>query len=440
MRPAGQKQATSLALAATCFVLLAACGKSSDEPREKGKEPPAAELPKAPSPPPEVAETEPNDSREAAQHLDAPPVTVRGALGKGDLDFYTSEVAEEGGHLLHATVDQPGVRIRVLRGDGTEVAAVVSPERVAAAGLLEGPWSVELQQADGTKEAETPYALELELARWGRGVEWEPNDEATKPGQMRTEKRQPTIPKPAEEGDDKKKDKDTIGVELGHHYVSGWWARQGDVDCFKVPSQQLPLGAVVRFSVAPPKGVRAGIEVFSDGASVAKAESAKTDDPAVVPALGAGPLRNPVVACVRGVDGMNTEERYRLDVRLFAPESAFELEPNDSPERSTLIERGKDLEGFLTTGDADWYQISGFHEPRVRITVTAPEGVEAEAALFQRTSQKPISDIKIEAGKRAELEGVTPALLVVRPVGAGSTDHLYSVLVEVEEKPSDESP
>jgi hypothetical protein len=337
---------------------------------------PQAAPPAAPAPdagalrgPTHVVEQPSHATPELAQALPALPVEVAGVLGPGEIDWYRATVPD--GHLvLDAWVEAPaGVRVRVRRPEGGELAAATAPARVAALGVTAGPYLIAVDGPAGG------YRLHVHSATWARGEDWEPDDQP--------EQAQPMASLPAGAG------------ELARFRAAGRWSRPDDVDCFVVPLAVPADGAVVRLELRPPPAVTAELWVLDSGnpaarvprTRLAEARGAAAGAPVVVPALGGRSWESSYVVCTRARAGFDPGQRYLLEVRMRTPRGPFEFEPNDERERASALPRDLALEGYLTTGDVDWFRVSAGRGP-VRVTASPPTGVAVELRLLDGGGQE----------------------------------------------------
>jgi hypothetical protein len=359
-----------------------------------------------------VTEVEPNDTPAQAQPLPRLPATVTGTLTPGDKDHYRLTISEPGGHVIDAWIDGlPGARLRALSQDGTELAAVSAPARIGALGVAKGAYLLAVEPGDGA--ATGAYRLTVRVEPWVKGMDWEPNDDP--------KHQQPMASLTAREGD------------LARHRARGAWSRPGDVDCFTVPFTVPPEGAQMRLELRPPPGVRGWLEVLDQGDAAAKIAprrlAAVASDapgrPAVLPAMGARSWESSYVACLRAEAGDDPGRPYTLDARVWTPRTAFEFEPNDERATASALPLNVAVEGYLTTGDVDWYRVSAGAPGEVEVTVRAPVAVEValcdadgrELGVATGTARQPVA-VKRPAAVFAR----------VRPTGPGDVAATYSVV------------
>src|SRR5262249_18341849 len=155
---------------------------------------------------------------------------------------------------------------------------------------------------------EGPYHLFVDVLPWAKGRESEPNDDPDHAEDMAMQ----------EAGQ----------KELEHRTVFGWWSREDDSDCFKVPLNVPATGAVLRLELQAPKGVWARVGVMDSGdenakiarKQMAEAFATKEGEKAIIPALGMRSWEAGYIACTQAVKGStNFAERYTLDVITSAP-------------------------------------------------------------------------------------------------------------------------
>ncbi|HEY3353532.1 MAG TPA: hypothetical protein VGQ83_09805 [Polyangia bacterium] len=419
-----------LNLALAGIVALGAAGVATWQARRPGRGPAAdagGALPPVTAGPRVLAEAEPNDSPAQAQRLGATPVIVDGALGAGDRDHYLIAITEAAGHLVDAWVEGlDGARLRVLRPDGAEAAAVTAPARIGALGAGSGDLIVVLEP--GVPAATGRYRLHVTVSPWVKGSDWEPNDDPAHA--------QPMATYPAAKG------------TLARHRASGWWSRPGDVDCFDVPLSVPPEGAMVRLELTPPPGVRGQLTVLDVGNQEAKIPPRALVElagdgpgqPLVIPALGGRSWESLYHVCTRAAQGENYAQPWRLDVRVFTPSGAFEFEPNGTRETASALPLGVPVGGFLTAGDVDWFRISAGAKGPVRVHVTPPADVAAEVVLLGQSGQE-LAPATGAPGQRVSATAPGAVFARVRALRGGSTTTQYEIIaVDAKILPPDGGP
>ncbi|MBI5480699.1 MAG: hypothetical protein HY906_17710 [Deltaproteobacteria bacterium] len=329
----------------------------------------AAIRPAADAGPMAVAEVEPNDTLVGAQPLPRLPAVIAGELGAADRDTYRVDVTDDGALLLGAWAEgPPGVRVHVWQADGRELAAVSAPSRIDGLGILKGRWFLVVE--GGSSGVVGPYRLHAAIEPWARGLDWEPDDDP--------EQAQAMAALPAHD------------KEIARYRAWGRWSRPDDVDCYVVPLTVPPEGAMLRFDLMPPAGVRPHLWVLDAGNAQAKIPRTKlveargqvAGQALTVPALGARSWEASYVACVRAEEGFDPATRYSLGVRTYTPPGAFEFEPNDTKQTASALPRDTPLRGYLTEGDVDWLRISVGPRGEVSVRVEVPREVGAELTLL----------------------------------------------------------
>lgn len=373
-----------------------------------------------------VGEREPNESPAAAQSLPAASVEVAASWQPLDRDVFRVVIDEPGSHLLRVWVDGPaGLRVAVGR-DGRDVRAeAVSPARVAT-GVSRGVWLIAVD--DGGDARAGSYRLHVATARWGRGTEWEPNDQpadasplAALPATARTARRAGSTR--------------AAGDVLAEHRARGWWSRPDDVDCFAVPLAVPPTGAVLRFELSPPPDAIATMWVLDAGdeaAEVAREVLATATSPApgaaaVVPSVGGRSWQSSYVVCASAADGADPAAPYELRVRTTAPRDPFEFEPNGTRATASALPRDLAVTGHLAPGDTDVYRISAGGDRRLRVTVTSPRDARAALVLLDERGRELARAAAERPGQPIAVDGAEVVFAVVATEGPGDVDTTYRI-------------
>lgn len=365
-------------------------------------------------------EHEPNDAPEMAQAIDRLPAQVAAEWQVGDRDRFSVVVDAPGGQLLDAwTEGRSGLRLCVSR-DGVEKACAVAPARVGALGVARGGY---LLSVEGQEAKAGAYQLHVRRTPWVTGLEWEPDDTPDTAQELARAKPAPAAPPEQSER------------EIARYHGAGWWSRPGDVDCFVVPLEVPPAGAVIRLELTPPLAVRARLWVLDAGdhevgvapRKLAEAAGAAPGEQVVIPALGARSWEARYTACAAGVGGEDAERRYSLDVRSFTPAGPFEFEPNDDAARATALPRGTALTAYLPSSDVDWYRISAAPEPAVRVVVELPAGTGADVVLRDEQGRELGRARSARGGERLALDATGGVFAEVRAGSAAAVEKTYRI-------------
>jgi len=334
----------------------------------------------------EETEREPNNDLDHPQALDHLPVIVSGGVTASDRDAYRIAVSEDGGWLLDAWIEGlDGASLEVTSSKKT-TRTIHAPARIGSLGMTK----IEPVALVISSPTTGNYRLHVERRQWAPGLDWEPDDDA--------DHAQPVA----------KKD------PVADKYIStqtavGAWSHPDDVDCFEVPLQVPPAGAVLRFALQPPPGVRARIAVLDAGdkkngvprKTLTAVDADAPNRELIIPALGARSWEPSYVACLSVVEGSNYVDSYHLRIDAFTPDGAFEFEPNDTPETASALPRDVELKGYLTRNDADWFRVSIPTGSSLTARFVSP--VKAEIALLNerggeivRAESSPNMELKLE--------------------------------------------
>jgi hypothetical protein len=313
----------------------------------------------------------------------------------------------------------PGARLRVLAADGAELAAVAAPARIGALGVTRGEFVLVVEpDAAGSTGG---YRLTVRVAPWEKGLDWEPNDTPARAQPMAALA--------------------VRGNELARLRARGTWSTAGDVDCYSVPFTVPTAGAQLRLELKPPAGIGGRLEVLDLGNAEAKvaprtlavATSPAAGRPAVLPTLGARSWESSYTACVSAAAGEDPAGQYTLDVRLDTAATGFEFEPNDTQETASALPLGVAVEGYLTTGDVDWFRVSAGANRMVELKLRTP--VAAEVALLAPDGRE-LEVAQASPGRLLTLsrDGVT--FVRLRATGAGDTATTYNLAASSLQGPS----
>jgi hypothetical protein len=102
--------------------------------------------------------------------------------------------------------------------------------------------------------------------------------------------------------------------------------------------------------------------------------------------------------------GMNVDAPWTLHFAVEPPLAGAEREPNDTPERGTVLDgESGSIAGFLWPGDLDWYRLrGGARAAKATFEVASPPGVEARVAAAWAPAEKRMRvEIPLPAGGEA---------------------------------------
>jgi len=323
---------------------------------------------------PVVEEQEPNDTVERAQpfefpkgaqgHMGPPQPGKRGPVG--DADVYQWLVAGEGRQAARVVLTPvAGIKLglEVLDGDGARVASggegeggiVIVPNLAVEAGRT---YYLRVAERGKPAGAAQPYRLVATTAALAEGEELEPNGDAAH------------------------------ATPLGGSEATGFYGAPRDEDWLRVAPQAPPEGATLRVDLEGVDGVTPALRVVdAAGATLVDAKGARSQPLT----LRNAPLRpDGVFVVVRAEAGSSAELRWLVRVQVEPPVPLAETEPNDTPDKATVVTLGGAgvgenaatvVRGFLWPGDADCWRGKVAGSGELRVEVAPPEGAKVDLKL-----------------------------------------------------------
>lgn len=391
-RPNFQKTAKALAsalLVGSLLVTSAACKRTdSDTDGEAGID----------APPPAIAESEPNDERGTAQHVNG-AATIGGSFtagDKGDVDWFKLNADPIRIVRFELRIEEgPGATLEVFNADllpRAKLRATSESPAVLPNETCEIACYVKLTPIDG--KAGGQYALTVVPSHLHPRSEREPNDSRETAQQL----------------------------EPGR-VVDGYLAHAGDEDWYRVPGRAIGRNEALSFALTPPRTVRAEVSVIGPQGNTLVTWRAPEPGEALrmrnLSPPGGGD--RPFHLVVRGVPqgagdarSFDPETPYSLELRTvpLLPES--ESEPNDTAALANALGDGNgSLSGFLApAGDVDWYAFEAATPSVLRAEVSGVDGVDlALSVLVEGRDGRPQEKVRVDDGGPGESEILAGVLI-----------------------------
>ncbi|HEX4404272.1 MAG TPA: serine/threonine-protein kinase [Polyangia bacterium] len=220
-----------------------------------------------------------------------------------------------------------------------------------------------------------------------------------------------------------------------------------DVDYFHVPAGHGARVVGARLDGVP--GLDLVLELFdAQGRRLAKSDAHGRGGGEWLQPISIGPAEAFVAVREVWVQGQKPavapNDTYLLTVTWNAPQTAWEIEPNDWPAAATPLPPGTSVRGYVgAPDDKDWFAITPATSGRMRVHVTAPDGVDIvllQDGAGRRATNKvgPGEDEEaawaVEAGKPT-LVGVERKLPPgdVKDADLGGFDSPYEVRATIED-------
>ena len=341
---------------------------------------------------PATPETEPNDTREAAQPL-AAGAWIEGTMSEKNADWFRLTFPEGGGSQV-ARVQVRGVsglnlQLEAFDPGGQRLVKVDNAEEGGGevmVNLSVEPGAVFLRVSEVKGRGHTlPYRIGYSLRAREEGEEVEPNWKAALATPLAL-------------------DQEAVG------YL-GW---RTDNDWYQVDVSGISARARLRVELDGVDGVRANLSVRTADGKILAERWTRKGDGSVLANLAPPAAVEPLLVVVRCREDTNVESRYYLRVISAVPAGPTEREPNDTPAEATILSGPEPMAGLLLDRrDRDLYLVQTEETRWVEIKARPPMGVDLELALLDSAGKAAWT---VNAAK-VRLPEVMPALMV-KPPGA----------------------